>query len=196
MAICTACEFAVGHYYFDGRSGDELETFIKDENSRLKKIREKDVREHRKHQQGASNHIGSDASQPDSDSSSEYYWINVWDHTTNVLLFSVLTLLVLLPLKHNFDFFSGVIDTFAVFIDSFFYAPALGGLFELILDSDPGYFHDLRIFLLSTSQGRLVLIATLAYILVFLLHALAHLLGGYFARGEKAHPFLIVVLIF
>ena len=123
MAICTGCEFAVGHYYFDERSGDELEAFIKDENSRLKKIRENDVREHRKHQQGASNRIRSDASQPDSDSFSEYYWINVWDHTTNVLLFSVLTLLVLLPLKHNFDFFSGVIDTFAVFIDSFFTLP-------------------------------------------------------------------------
>lgn len=196
VAICTACEFAVGNYYFDGRSGDELEAFIKDENFRLKKIREKDVRERRKHQQGASNHIRSDASQPDSDFSYEYRWANVWNHTSNVFFFSALTLLVLLPLKHNFDSFSGVIDTFAVFIDRIFYAPALGGLFELILDSDPGYFHDLRIFLLNTSQGRLVLIATLAYIVVFLLNALAHLLAGYFASGEKGTPFLIVVSIF
>lgn len=195
--VCCECGFDVGKYYYSEKSQKEADKFIIEENLRIKKLKAKIYRENQKKEQNTYDNNITD--EIDSTTADTFYWDKFFLNSNTALVLTMVALLVGIASKFLFTEQTQLaVISISNFTQNFIYSPILKSLFDSTISIDPGIFHDLRLFLITTSRGAFTLTLSLAVLLIYLSSIFAYLKSSnkILYRNTISPTPLILIFIF
>ena len=192
--VCCECGFDVGKYYYSEKSQKEADKFIIEENLRIKKLKAKIYRENRKKEQTTYDNDVPD--EIDSSTSNTFDWDSFFLNSNLALVVIMSALIVGIVSKFLFTEQTQLaVISISNFTQNFIYSPILKSLFDSTISIDPGFFHDLRLFLITTSRGAFTLTLSLVVLLIYLLSIFAYLKSSNtFADRKMIYPTLPILI--
>ena len=190
---CCECGFDVGKYYYSEKSQKEANKFIVEENLRIKKLKAKIYRENRKKEQDTFNNIPDEI---DSTTDNTFDWDSFFLNSNLALVVIMLALIVGIASKFLFTEQTQLaVISISNFTQNFIYSPILKSLFDSTISIEYGFFHDLRLFLITTSRGAFTLTLSLVVLLIYLFSIFAYLKSSNtFADKKMIYPTLPILI--
>lgn len=193
--VCCECGFEVGKYYYSEKSQKEADKFIVEENLRIKKLKAKIYRENRKKEQN--NYSDNVTGEINSTTENTFYWDSFFLKLNLVLVVIMLALIVGIASKFLFTEQTQLaVISISNFTQNFIYSPILKSLFDSTISVEPGFFHELRLFLVTTSRGLFTLTLSLVVLLIYLFSIFAYLKSSKTFIDEKMIYPTLPILIF
>jgi len=193
--VCCECGFEVGKYYYSEKSQKEADKFIVEENLRIKKLKAKIYRENRKKEQNTYDDNVID--EIDYITANTFYWDSFFLKSNLILVVIMLALTVGIASKFLFTEQTQLaVISISNFTQNFIYSPILKSLFDSTISIKPGFFHDLRLFLVTTSRGSFTLTLSLVALLIYLFSIFANLKSSStFLDIKMIYPTLPILIL-